>query len=286
MQTEIKTDGEGMRQVLTMARSSMGIQRVQHGALPIDVPIVVVPNDYRVESLAHLIPERPAGIRAKVELVDLDSFIDYILEHKGPTSRVFANVLREPFALVCALDYHGGNNLADAKQRPEFVTHTCCLTFTPTDAWREWKQHNGEWMQQDAFAQFVEERQPDVMEPKGADMLELARSIEATRDVGFKRRLRLDNGDVSFAFDDKTEATAGMNGQLRIPEKMVLQFPMFLGMPLQNIDCRFRYRLDAGHLMLAYEVVRIRELQLKAIRDALDIVVDRTELTAFLGSYT
>jgi uncharacterized protein YfdQ (DUF2303 family) len=251
-----------------------------------EAPVVVLPEGLHVQGLQQFLPKAPDRIRARVQMVDVRSFVAYVNEHKAPESRVFASVLREPFGLTCALDYHRSVEFDDKPVgRAEFVTHICELQFTPTDAWREWKGKNGLAMPQDAFALFVEERQPDVVEPKGADMLEIARSIEATRDVSFKRRIRLDNGDTAFTFDDRTEATAGMNGALRIPEKIVLKFPLFLGMPDQCIECRFRHRLDSGRLMLSYEIVRPQELLLKTIQAALDIVKDETGLPAFLGTF-
>jgi len=274
--------GNETREVAQLARTAVGVQRVVRGTEGTGVPVMLVPDGFHVHELDGLLPDRPDRVRATVGMVDLQSFVDYVNEHKGPNSRVFASVLAEPFGLTCAIDWHGDNA---AEDRPEFVTHVCKLTFTATDAWREWKGRNGQRMAQDAFALFVEERQPDIVDPNGADMLELARSIEATRDVSFKRRIRLENGDTSFAFDDKTEATAGMNGQLRIPEKMLLKFALFLGMPEQVIECRFRYQLDGGRMTLAYEIVRPQALLLNAMRDALKIVTKVTEVPSFLGSY-
>jgi uncharacterized protein YfdQ (DUF2303 family) len=276
--------GNETREVAQLARTAVGVQRVVRGTEGTGVPVMLVPDGFRLEAMDEFQMDRPDRVRATVGMVDLESFVSYVNEHKGPNSRVFASVLAEPFGLTCAIDWHG-DNTSTAKNRPEFVTHVCKLTFTATDAWREWKGRNGQRMAQDAFALFVEERQPDIVDPNGADMLELARSIEATRDVSFKRRIRLENGDTSFAFDDKTEATAGMNGQLRIPEKMLLKFALFLGMPEQVIECRFRYQLDGGRMTLAYEIVRPQALLLNAVRDALKMVTEVTGVPSFLGSY-
>ena len=268
--------------VRSLTAAAMEVRKVDR---PHDgAAVMVVPDGCRLEDLSLFMRERPAWVKRMVTLVDVQSFIRYVIEHKGSETRIFASVLQDPFGLTAVVDYDGTNKVAPA-ERASFATHICKLACTPTDAWREWRGANKQLFTQDNFATFIEERQPDVLEPRGADMLELARSIEATQGVSFKRKIRLDNGDVSFAFDDKTEAVAGMNGQLRIPEKLVLKFPVFLGMPEQCIECRFRYRLEGGKLALSYEIVRPQEMILTTLRKMLEVVVDETKVPAFMGEY-
>lgn len=274
--------GRTVQAIADLAKQAKGVVLVPRSTGP-RPETFAVPEGVTLQEMPPVKSMRPERIGQVVELVDVDSFTRYLNEHKDCRSRIFAQVLAEPYGLTAILDYHAGANVEEV-ERAEFKSHVCKLVFTPTDAWKEWAEKSGDPMAQDDFALFVEERQPDIVEPKGADLLELAKSIAATRGVKFDRRIRLDNGSTALHFDDKTEATAGLNGQLTIPDKLVLKFPIFLGMPNQCIECRFRYRLqDGGRLVLSYEIVRKQQLLLDAMRNVLDIVMEATGVPSFLG---
>jgi len=274
---------EAVKTLIDLGRKTVGVQTFprRRDGVNDQQQFVVIPADHKVELLVTLPASEPDRIRCVVQVVDLQSFLRYVNEHKDETTRVFASVLKAPFGLTAALDYHDAENIMAS-----FVEHLCKMEFTPTDQWSLWSANDRKVMDQQAFALFIEENQPDIIQPSGADMLELAKSIEATQEVQFKRQMRLDNGDVKFLFEDKTEATAGMNGALAIPQLLTLNIPIFLGMPVVNVPCRFRHRLEGGKMKIWYEIIRRQELLLKIAQSALDIVEQKTLVPYFLGTYT
>jgi len=269
-----KMSEENVKEVAKLAVSGAEIRMVKQGNPTIGWPAICLPDGYTLQKLSDLIPTEPDRIRELVTMPDLESFVRYLKEFKR-NARVFASVLQAPFGLTCVLDYHG--------DKPSWATHVCRLELTETEAWLAWSKTSGCPRSQEDFAVFLEERQPDVVQPSGADLLELARNMEATQGVSFKKQLRLDNGDVTFAFDDKTEATAGMNGKMTIPQEITLKVPIFLGMPEQAVKCRFKYRLQNARLMVWHEIVRRQELLLTTVKGAMQIVEIETEIACFIG---
>lgn len=72
-------------------------------------------------------------------------------------------------------------------------------------------------MQQAEFAEFIERNLPDIVEPVGADMLEISRSLQAKKKVSFASGIRLANGQTELTYEEDIQGTAA-KGKLQIPE--------------------------------------------------------------------
>jgi uncharacterized protein YfdQ (DUF2303 family) len=133
--------------------------------------------------------------------------------------------------------------------------------------WQTWTQNSHKPMTQVEYAHFIESNLPDMHEPPGADMLTIARSLEAKKSVNFSSGVRLDNGDVQLTYEEDTKATAA-KGALAIPDEFKIAVSVFKGDDRYQVLARFRYRIEGcGKLFLWYELDRAHKIIESALKD-------------------
>jgi uncharacterized protein YfdQ (DUF2303 family) len=231
--------------------------------------------------LTHYRPTRPDRKRVIVQLNSVESFIQYVNEHKSPHTRIFASLSKAPYTMTAAIDYHESQSFG----LPELITHIAVLTMRTTDEWELWSQNNKKEFDQVAFAEFVQANSLDIVEPNSATMMEIALSLQSNNEVKWKSAVRLDNGAVHFEFLDEARAMAGKDGALEIPELFKLRMAVFRGLDDMIIEARFRYRLRRPSITLFYQLVRPQKLVDAMVLDAMDKVKRETELPVFDGSF-
>lgn len=243
-----------------------GVAKIQHQKFNgSEHPFVVVPEGCRVESLKDLADKFPVRVRETVTVATVESFILYLNKFKTPDTIIFADEKgREVKAIF---DYHSPDHA-------DWCAHSLVLGFTFSPEWQTWAGMNGKKFDQTGFAEFIENNLPDIVEPSGADMLEIARKIEATRNLTFKSGVRLDNGQQQLVFDEQIEGTAA-NGRLEIPQTFDIGIEVFKGDTPYRVTARFRWRIkrDSKALELWYDLHRPH----KIIEDAYKAAIARLE---------
>ena len=225
----------------------------------------VVPEGYKLESLEAFMG-RPLRVRQKVELHDAASFIDYVQEFGDhEVSRIFFDQEHEVFQII--IDYHEGNGM------PGWCNHIAGFTARRSVEFTTWMGQNRKQMTQVDFARFLEDNIPDVVEPNSADLLQVALTFEAKKSVEFSSGVRLNNGQIQFAYDEVVRGTA-QKGTLEVPEQFVLGIPIHVGGPAYRIAVRFRWRLQEGKAIFWYEIVRPHRF----VEDALNEIRERIGL--------
>jgi uncharacterized protein YfdQ (DUF2303 family) len=227
-------------------------------------PFVVLPPNYTVGSLANLIyndyAERPHRTKQAVTLLDPASLIEYWNLFHDPASRIFGD--RDAYRFLAVLDYH-------EPEAPRWGTHTATLQLKHTEEWQTWTESNDKPMAQAAMALFIEDNAPDVVKPAVATMLEVARTLEANETSAFDSAVRLDNGDVRFAYRKDTAATAG-GGTLQVPERFTIAIPVFEGMKRIEVEARLRYRISSGKLSMWYSLWRHSAVERRAFDSVME----------------
>jgi uncharacterized protein YfdQ (DUF2303 family) len=234
----------------------------------------VVPDGYKLESLEDFLP-RPQRVRQEVSLHDAQSFIGYLREFGDhELSWIFFDQDKETFQAI--LDYHAANGA------PGWCDHTATFTARRSVEFQTWLNQNRKQMGQVDFARFLEDNLPDVVEPAGATLLEVALTFEAKKDVEFASGVRLSNGQVQFTYNEVVRGTA-QKGTIEIPEKFVLGIPIHLGGPGYRIDVRLRWRLHEGKAMFAYELVRPHRYVEDALKEIRERIGQETGLDVLAG---
>lgn len=206
------------------------------------------------------IPRRPRG---RSVVTDLGSFIN-LVNLALPTNAgtvIFADVNRSEVTAV--LNFGGWRD------------HRITLTLTTTPEWEHWRSIDGTLVGQLQFAEHIEDGLTSVVAPPAADLLEVAQSFQAKRTVAFESGRRLANGDVNFVYTEETGATAGIKGELAVPEMFHLSLSVFKGGDFSGIAARLRHRAAQDGLRIGYKLDRPDEFKEAAFNAVVTDLAER-----------
>ena len=233
----------------------------------------VVPKDYKIESLEAYLP-RPLRIVQNVTLHDAESLIAYLREFAEiAQTQIFFDAERETFTAI--IDYHNA--------APAWCDHVATFTARRSVEFTTWMNGNRKQMTQIEFARFLEENMPDIVEPNSAELLQVALTFEAKKSVEFSSGVRLNNGQIQFAYDEVVRGTA-QKGTIEIPEQFVLGVSIHVNGPAYRIPVRLRWRLQEGKVVFWYEVVRPHRFIEDALKEIRARVVTETAVPLLAGS--
>jgi uncharacterized protein YfdQ (DUF2303 family) len=206
-----------------------------------------------------------APVRAKgtVTAQTVDDFARYITRH-DTTDGTTVWVDMDTALIVGVLDDHG-------QEAPGWGQHRARLQLKPTDEWSHWTSLDGRLVDQETFAEHIEDGLKEIVDPAGTVMLEVAQSMQGHTKSDWKQAKRLSDGSISFVYHEEATATAGGAGEMQIPERFVLGIAPFLGEEAYKVNARLRYRVTGGNLTIGYKLDRPGDV----VRDAIDHIADR-----------
>lgn len=193
----------------------------------------------------------PFRKRAAVRLSEPASFIAYVLAHTEAGTSLFGSPSPVGGYFSAIIDYHqtdGGINAA------RWGDHAVAFDLQPTPEWLRWSGAANKSMAQTEFAEFLEDNVGDVIRPSGAELLEVALTLQAAKSVNFRSAVRLANGQHQLGYQETINATAGATGSMEIPERFALRFPLFEGGAPVEMVARLRYRITDGRLTFSYRL--------------------------------
>lgn len=231
---------------------------------------LVLPEGYSAELISEDQP-LPAYPKALRTFDEPGSLVVYAKRFSGAASVLLADI--DSYSIACRLDYHENGD------KPGHDQHTAKLVLRQSEEFARWNRCAGRMLPQAEFAAFLEENAVDVTEPDGADLLELARDLEATRDVQFKSSIRLDNGDRQFQYADDTKP----KGNIAVPQAFKITIPIFQGDDPITLQARLRYRISEGGLTLGYEWHRTEYVKQAKFREIAAFIAEETGLPWMMG---
>ena len=221
-------------------------------------------------------PRRVVGTTAVLEPEGFGVVWD---KHSADTSEVYADPVQASITAVFDADSAAGEaQLAGWRQ------HRAVLSCKLTPAYMAWASRDGRLMEQQDFAEHIEDRLADIVRPSGADMLEIAQSLQANTRVEFKSAVQVSSGQRGLVFEETTTAKAGQKGQLDIPVTFDLGLPIFEGGAAYKLTARFRYRINNGHLSIGYKLERPEDTVREAFKDVVTAVEERIGRSVLLGT--
>lgn len=240
-----------------------------------EIPYAVVPDGYKVVSLAEQIfhnhRPRPTRVEGAVSVATVSSFIDYVRRFRTLGTLIEADLNARIFR--AKLDYHEDADL------PSWNKHSVTLTLALSRQLAAWKANDGKAMEQVEFATFLEDHAEDV--ENSADLVEVARNLNATKNVVVKSANNLANGAIVFAYSEEVNGTVN-NGKTVIPQTFDLKLPLFRYDEPTRIVARFRYRLGDGKLKLFYNLHRLDDLLEERATKALELIESGTNVKAVI----
>lgn len=211
-----------------------------------DTEFAVVHDGYSLHDLQEYMSQ-PRRLKAAKTLHTEESFCRYVTLYKTAATLIMADVDQTRF--LATLDYHGSSTEAS------HCDHTAVYSCPLSDEWKLWTGSDGTKFSQADFARFLEENLVDIVEPDGATIYEITRTLEAKKKVEFKSGVRLESGSVQLQYNEDVEAKG--KGSLEIPATFKIGLPVFQGGERYELDAFLRYRIgDSGGLTFHYDLHR------------------------------
>jgi uncharacterized protein YfdQ (DUF2303 family) len=182
-----------------------------------------------------------------------DSFAEYVNRFKNPTTLLFADVIARKFTAVMDYFAEGPTGAGD------WDRHRVELALRHTPDWNTWVGSNKKAMDQASFGQFLEDNLPNIAEPAGATIVQIARTLEAKINATFESDIRPDDGSYSLKYAEDVQSQAG-RGTLKIPNEFTLVLQPFEGSKQYTVKARFRYKLVSGKLTMWYDLIRLEDV--------------------------
>ena len=207
-----------------------------------EVPFLVVPDGYTLRDTEAL-QKAPRRIRERLQFGTVEAFIAYVGRWSSERSVIFAN--EDTRILRAVLDYH-------QKDEPAWCDHSAFFTAQLSREAEAWTRNNGKPLEQIQFAEFLEERIADVVEPAGAELLERALKLQFIQQAVFGSALRLQSGEFQLQYSMENQ-----KGTVELPEKIALGIPLFRSGKAYRIEARLRYRLKDNKVVFICKLVEI-----------------------------
>jgi uncharacterized protein YfdQ (DUF2303 family) len=256
----------GAALVPSIVKDSRG---VEHAFIPAGVA------GFRREQLTPPgeIRPKPAFIDQIVNIDQVSSLIDYVNRFKTPETVIFADL--DELEIAAAVDYHqSGSGGAGYNE------HHAVLKLSHSAEWDTWKAISGRLYDQKAFARMIDINSDDIVQPTGADLLEMVMDVEMATTVSVARKL--ESTGSSRGKQDMSRVTTGT----KLPPFFILSIPVFTGEA--RVDVR-ALTLDSqdgnsGKVSLGLELVRTRIIiEDELARIARNIAV-ATDVPVMMGS--
>jgi uncharacterized protein YfdQ (DUF2303 family) len=206
----------------------------------------------------------PLRTRGTVNLHTKESFGHFVKEHReDPRTHLYANAETFTYTAVfndAGVDHPMATPVDFASPTPYlgWGDHRAVLALKKTREWLHWEKNDGRLMPQVEFAEHIEQGEPEIIEPSGAMVLELAQTFHVTTGAEFSSATILDSGSTSLSYTEQASATAGAKRDLVIPKQIKLSLQPFEveGAQALTISARLRYRISSGKLQLSYTLIR------------------------------
>lgn len=263
--------------------------------------VIVIPAGRTIKSLKPFLdeyrtrPERKAGTS---ELTTVASFVAQVNRSKDANTVIFADVVnrKEP-KLLAVFDYNESGPIG----APRFGKHRALYRFPVSVEWAAWTGRPLENMGQVEFADFLENRIMDVLDPlttgKTLDafcsqlgiklaspqrIMELSKGLTIHADHKVIQNVNIGSGEMQLGFSEDHKDQTG--APLKIPGGFAIAIPVFRGGAPYQIPVRLRYKLKDGEVRWTLQPQRIDEVWDDAINESVSAVTTATDLVTLFGT--
>jgi hypothetical protein len=329
----------GTAQVVADLTKSLIAHKVVSLSHPTDsvvAPVIVLPNEHgglRLEAVEHLFEpyrENPKYRKGTAVLNDVASFVAHANRFKNAESALFANNDPSKPGIACVFDYHQRVNTTtrhliaedplaepdivevfNSFALPNWMQHRSSYLFPLDKAWKAWQAGNGQWMGQEAFALFIEERNEDIIptlpilsDPQNEADRRLAELVEDLNATVANRRTmmglsvglnitsssnivnvsRINSGTGSIVFEEEHKTQDSEGRKIDVPTMFLLGIPVFENGHPYRVVARLRYRKDGPAIKWKYDLYRADKAFDHAFTDVCREISTATGLPLFVGA--
>lgn len=240
-------------------------------------------------------PERKVGTS---EMTTVKSFIDQVKRSRDDESVIFANVAnRSSPELLAVFDYNESGPIG----KPRFGQHRARYRFPVSDQWKAWTGRPLEALSQVDFAEFLEARIMDVLDPttigKSLDafcaqlgiklatpqgLMELSKGLTVHAEHKVHQAVNVGTGETQMSFSENHVEASG--APLRVPGGFAIAIPVFRGGPPYQIPVRLRYRVAGASVKWTLQPQRLDEVWDDTVADVVNNVTTETSVTTLFGT--
>lgn len=214
---------------------------------------VLTHDDCRALNVAKFadVPYRPCGT---VQLLTLEDFKRFVQDRNCGLGAVLVS----QGAVWAVFNMAGWQD--DAAVFP--------MVYTPE--WKAWTEKDQKTMGQEAFCDFLEDHQKEIVSPNGSELLEMVANFRQMTRVEYGSSYRGSDGQIMLEYKERKEGAGGKD--MALPAEFVLHLPVIKGaeeMTTYEVKARLRVRVDSDthRLTLQYMLVRPDVPQDNAISD-------------------
>lgn len=247
-------------------------------------PIAFVPSGIKVESLAEYCP--PTRIKQRPHFNEAGSFSEYVNRFKTENTLIFVNFGApgdDQVEFIAELDYHS----KAPELKPAYCSHSATFGAVFTPEWMTWREANRRRMGQVEFAEWLEDNQKLFVEPSGADLLELVRSLHGHQNARFNTAIRLDNGAQSISYDEDVEIRGSLttkSEKMQLPPQVKAGIAVFQGAPAYEVNARLKCRVEDRRLFLYYETISMHAIVRESIMLLAKDIAGKTGIVPLVGN--
>jgi uncharacterized protein YfdQ (DUF2303 family) len=296
---QTRTQVDALQEIITKQGATEYLSASRGSSNSCQVVAIRTPQGVTVKSLKPFLDEyltAPEYRKGTAHAFDLDSFIRMIMRHKDDSSVVFCKPDRKTPSMTAVLNY----NELGADGKPRFGDHRVHYQFPLSDEWRAWAEHDDQWMTLEDFAEFIEDRVLDVIDPieigdavkatlakidcapaGPAQVMSLSRGMKIKVDRNVAQVVNLKSGESQVNFEETHRGQDG--GNLIVPGACVIGIPVFLNGTRFQLVARLRYRTDGGSIEWKYVVHRSDLVFDYAVNEAAATVAKETQCALFMG---
>jgi uncharacterized protein YfdQ (DUF2303 family) len=227
----------------------------------------LIGSDQQLKDLEQF-DDQPRRVRETLEAYSTDGLLQYLDRHAQEDTVLFVHPTKGRVGAV--IDYHSPAQGGGAGSTPSWCEHKVRYDPTLSDALCAWKRKHDQLLKQLEFAEHIEERLEDILDPSHSRVLEAAQNMQAKRNVDFESGQSLaGSDDVTFHYKEETE----VKGEMTLPKTMTIGIPIFRGGPRYKLDLRVRWQIKSrSELRIGYKILRLEDAKRTAAEDLLDNV--------------
>jgi len=227
-----------------------------------EVPVVVAPPGWTTTQLDDCM-EKPRRVKETIQITCLKSFVAYLLKHKEQSTIIkFDAVGNGDLTARAIIDYHQAPGDGAAKNGPMWGQHLAIYQTRSTPSWVAWFNGNDRKFKQSTFADFIYQNMADVMDPAGAELLEIIQTLRLLSKGEFKESKDLHTGSAELLYSMKflISGTATTEKVLTLPKQMTIKVTPFYGGPEITLTADIIIeapKADGDPVLLGYRFYRL-----------------------------
>ncbi len=294
------TEAEAVANVARAGAHGPQVMRVTHPETNEQIVLSVVPDNMTARDVTAELDKRlPAPRRRTGTIVvkAMAAFIAMTNRHKSEATVVYCDDGQKPTFTAVMNDHR-----PDADGTPGYRDHRVLYAPELSPEWQAWTGRDSKLQDSSSFAEFLEERALDLVDPaaqipastqKVIDALGVSVAAPATvrglaRDITIhvrstvKEARNLQSGEAQIVFD--TQHTDSSGNKLTIPGAFLVAIPIYRGELPFLFVARLRYRVKDGQVLWAFQLAQTDLAKREVMAEMITTIREETECLTIEGT--